>query len=272
MPSWVQPDQIGILRLHDAERLPRVPGQNRRIARFGESVADVPQSLRVVVHRKNAHPLSHTSPRGASRERWRNSRSDAPGRFDRKDGEVEPRSHARLLVGDRDRPIKVLAHCGHPYGGCRRGVPGLVGQQVAADLNDTAPVHLHQGLVWFDVDGEIFPAPCADEGAPCLLHQHCDLCRLGTDRQYALLDAYHVEKVGNQVMNVVGLFIDDAEELTDYCGVKVGGRTQHGGGGAPDAAAVELRVTPNHLFVVEAERKRWTPELRALATGVLSAG
>ena len=49
----------------------------------------------------------------------------------------------------------------------------------------------------------------------------------GANRQRARLDAGHVQQVGHQVVHVVGLLLDDPEELTDHRGVKVGGRTQH---------------------------------------------
>ena len=47
----------GLLLLHEAERLLRLPGHNRVVARPDESVADITQDLGVVIHRQNAQPL-----------------------------------------------------------------------------------------------------------------------------------------------------------------------------------------------------------------------
>ena len=56
----VQQHQVGVVRLHQARRLLRVA--NRRVTRPGERVPDVPERLRVVVHRKNARPLPLRAP------------------------------------------------------------------------------------------------------------------------------------------------------------------------------------------------------------------
>ena len=263
----------GLLLPHEPERLLRVPGHNRRVARLQEGVADVPERLGIVVHRQDAHPFPrsrHRSPGGGSGERREADGRAAHGLLDRRYREGEPRSHARPLalgpypapvrlhdpladgeaqarpgdaapqvvavgpgelpeqvrqslrryapplVGHRDRNVNVLPHYGHRDNGRLRGVFGRVGQQIADDLDDAPPVGHHQGQIGRNVDGEVVPAPRAAEGAPCPVHQHRHLRRFGSDRQRARLDARHVQQVGNQVVHVVGLLVDDPEELADH--------------------------------------------------------
>ena len=54
---------MGVVRRHEPRRLLRVSGHDRRVARIRERVPDVPERLRVVVHREDALPLPGLSVR-----------------------------------------------------------------------------------------------------------------------------------------------------------------------------------------------------------------
>ena len=69
----------------------------------------------------------------------------------------------------------------------------------------------------------LFLPPALVKVLPRPVHQHRHLRRFGRDRQRARLDARHVQQVGNQVVHVVGLLVDDPEKLTDHGRVQVGG-------------------------------------------------
>ncbi|MDE2715571.1 MAG: hypothetical protein OXI33_00960, partial [Chloroflexota bacterium] len=66
------------------------------------------------------------------------------------------------------------------------------------------------------------------------MQQHGEFRRLGTDRQLARLDAGRVQQVGDEVVHVVGLVLDDAEELAHHRRVELRGRVEDGGAGALD--------------------------------------
>ena len=64
----VQQRQLGLLLLHQAQRLLRVPGDHRPVARIDQGVPDVAQVVGVVVHHQHPHRLAglyRFPPRGA---------------------------------------------------------------------------------------------------------------------------------------------------------------------------------------------------------------
>ena len=142
--------------------------------------------------------------------------------------------------------MNVLPHGAYADDRRRRGVFGRVGQQVSQHLDDAPPVGDHQGQVGLDVDGQVVPAPRADEGAPCPVHQRRHPCGFGSHRQRACLDARHVQQVGYQVEHVVGLAVDDPEELPDHRGVTIVGRTQHGCRRALDGGERHPQLVAHH--------------------------
>ena len=87
------------------------------------------------------------------------------------------------------------------------GTPGF------ADLDDAPLVGHHPGQVRREVDADGLPAAAAHEGRPGPVDQGGDLRRLGVDRQRARVDAPRVEEVADEAVHVIGLRVDDAEEL-----------------------------------------------------------
>ena len=109
-----------------------------------------------------------------------------------------------------------------------------VGQEVGEHLDDAPPVGEYQGQARFDVDLQAVPGPGGGEGAPGPFHQRGQLGGFGADRQRACLDAGDVQQVGDQLFHVVGLVVDDPDELARHRRVEVGRRVHDRGGGAFD--------------------------------------
>ena len=145
-----------------------------------------------------------------------------------------PGGYAVPLVGHRERNMDVFPNDGHPDDRRLLGMPGRVGQQVAQNLHDAPSVRHHQGQVRLDFDDEAVPAPRVGEAVSGPVHERGHLRGFGIDRQRSRLDARHVQQVGDQSVHVVGLVLDDPEELADHRRIEVGGGIQDGGGGALD--------------------------------------
>ena len=123
---------------------------------------------------------------------------------------------------------------GNPDGGCLGRVPGRVGQEVGQYLDDAAAVGHHPGQIRRQVDPDGVPAFSTQEHVPGLFHQPGHLRGLGADRQRARLDATRIQQIVDQAVHVIGLVIDDAEELLHYGRVRGRRRPQRGGGRALD--------------------------------------
>ena len=92
----VQQDQVGLILLHEAQRLRRVGGHHRFVARPHEGVADVPERLGVVVHSQDAQLFR--APRSAGRGPTGGGRGDVPSLLHRRKGEGEPCAQARPVA------------------------------------------------------------------------------------------------------------------------------------------------------------------------------
>ena len=77
-------------------------------------------------------------------------------------------------------------------------------------------------------------AAAAQEGVAGLLHQVGDVGRLRGHREGAGVDAPGIQQVADQAAHVVGLVVDDAEELPHLGGVQIRRGVQDGGGGTLD--------------------------------------
>ncbi len=153
---------------------------------------------------------------------------------------------AGALVDDRHRHVHPLVHRRHPDRRRLGRVPGGVREQVAQDLDDALPVREHPRQVRRQVDQHGVPAPAAEVQGPGLLHDGLQTRRLGRDRQPARLDLRRVQQVGDQVAHVVGLLVDDPEELKRLGGPERGRRPQHRGGRALDRAQRALELVAHH--------------------------
>ena len=77
-------------------------------------------------------------------------------------------------------------------------------------------------------------APEAEKVVAGLLRQFLDLRRFGEHRQVASVDASRVRQIADQVQYVVGLIVDDVEELGHLGRDPRADGSQRGGGGALD--------------------------------------
>ena len=99
---------------------------------------------------------------------------------------------------------------------------------------DASPIDQHPRQVLRQIDAQGMPASAAQEGAPGLVHQARQLRRLRRHRQRAGLDAALVQQVRDEAPHVIGLSIDDPEELEHFGGIRGRSGAEHGGGGALD--------------------------------------
>ena len=127
--------------------------------------------------------------------------------------------HSSTLVGDGDRDAGVLLQSGHHDRGRRGRVLGGVGQEVGQDLDHALPVRRDWGEVRRQVDFYAVPCPAVQEGGHCLVDQRRQIGGLGSDRKRPRLDPRHIEKVVDKAAHMVGLFVDDPEELVRLGGI-----------------------------------------------------
>ena len=135
---------------------------------------------------------------------------------------------------------------GNPDGGRLGRVPGRVGQEVGQHLDDAAAVGHHPGQIRRQVDLDGVPAFSTQEHVPGLFHQAGHLRRLGADRQRARLDATRIQQIVDQAVHVIGLLIDDAEELLHHGRVRGRRRPQRGGGRALDGGQRNPEFVAHH--------------------------
>ena len=119
---------------------------------------------------------------------------------------------------------------GEDSGACRAALDEQVGQH----LLDAPPVGRHPRQVRRQVDEDGVPAAAAEERVPGPVDQRAHLRGLGIDGQGAGLDAPGVHQVADQAGHVIGLLVDDAEELPDLGRIEGPGGAQHRGGRALD--------------------------------------
>ena len=132
------------------------------------------------------------------------------------------------LVQDRELDVAVLVPRLDADRRRGRRVPGRVREEVAQHLYDALAVGHRPREIRREVDDDGVPAASAQEGGPGPVHERGDVRGLGRDGERARLDAPGVEEVRDEAPHVVGLPVDDAEELEQLGLVRDGGGTQHG--------------------------------------------
>ena len=124
---------------------------------------------------------------------------------------------------------------------------GRVREQVAEDLHDPLRVGHRAGQVLREVDHHGVAAAAGQEGRPGAVDQRGDARGLGAHRERARLDAPGVEQVRDQAAHVVGLAVDDAQELK-HLGRGRGGRgAEHGRRRALDRGQRRAELVAHHL-------------------------
>ena len=180
--------------------------------------------------------------------------------------------YASPLVRDGDGDVHVLHRCAHSDGGLIGRILGRVGEKVGQDLRQALSIRPDPGQVRREVDLDAVPRAAAQERLSCLVHQGRQIRGYGCDRQRARLDPRHVEKVADQAPHVIGLLVDDPEELEHLGGIDGRRGAQHGGRGAFDSGkrrpqlvahhAQELGPQPLQLFqrrrACSSSRPQWT--------------
>ena len=127
-------------------------------------------------------------------------------------------------------------------------MPGGVGEEVVQDLDDALAVGHHPGQVRRQVDAHGVPGAggAAQERLSRLVHEPGHRQRLSGDRQRARLDAPGVEEVVDEPAHVMGLLVDDAEELVHLGRVQPRGGAQQGGGRADDGGQRRPQLVADH--------------------------
>ena len=90
------------------------------------------------------------------------------------------------------------------------------------------------------------PAAAAQEGVPGPVHQARDLRRFGGYRERARVDAPDIQQVADQAAHVIGLLVDDAEELSHLGRVELRSGVQRGGGRTLDRGQRRAQLVAHH--------------------------
>ena len=90
------------------------------------------------------------------------------------------------------------------------------------------------------------PGAAAQEGVPGPVHQARDLRRFGGYRERARVDAPDIQQVADQAAHVVGLLVDDAEELAHLGRVELRSGVQRGGGRTLDRGQRRAQLVAHH--------------------------
>ena len=109
-----------------------------------------------------------------------------------------------------------------------------VGEQVVQHLGDALAVDHDMGQVARQVDMHGVAGVCAQERGSGLVDERRELGWRGIYGQGAGFDASDVEQIADESAHLVGLLVDDAEELAQLRPVEFARGGQHGGGGALD--------------------------------------
>ena len=142
--------------------------------------------------------------------------------------------------------MDAVAHRVDLDGGRLGSVPGRVGQQVVQHLDDAPPVCHHQGQVRRQVDVDGLPAAAAQERGPGLIHQGGHRGRFGVDRQRAGVEASRIQQVADQVVHLIGLCVDDPEELPHLRPVQGPRAAQHGRRRTLDGGERRAQLVAHH--------------------------
>ena len=130
-------------------------------------------------------------------------------------------------------------------GGLRR-VPSRVRKQVAENLNDSLRVGHHPGQIRGEINLYGLPAAAADESIASLVNQADHPGRLWGNRQCAGPDAPCIQQIADQIAHVIGLLVNDAEELDHLRRVEVLGGAQHRGRRALDRGQWSAQLMAHH--------------------------
>ena len=116
-------------------------------------------------------------------------------------------------------------------------MPRGVGQQVVQHLNDPLPVGHHSRQIVGQIDDHRVPAATGNERGSRRVRQRDHPGAFRVHRQRARLDATGVEQVADQPLHVIGLPVDDPEELQHLL--------RGSAGEAPSTAAAEPLMAAN---------------------------
>ena len=87
-------------------------------------------------------------------------------------------------------------------------------------LHEPLCVGPHAGQLRHHLDFDAAVVAAAQESVLRLLDHCSDVGGVGCDRQRPRLDTRQIQEIVDQVAHLVGLFLDDAEELTSLCGIQ----------------------------------------------------
>ena len=123
-----------------------------------------------------------------------------------------------------------------------------VGQQVVQDLDDALPVGHHPGQVRGQVDEDGVPAAPAQErgcgpGPPGLATSEGS----GVTDRVPVSMAPGIQQVADQAPHVIGLPVDEAEELNHLGRGRDRRGAQHAGGGALDRGQGSPQLVADHI-------------------------
>ena len=163
------------------------------------------------------------------------------------------RRHAPALVGDRDRDMRAVAHRRDPDGRGFGRVPGGVGEEVVQHLHDALAVGHHRRKPGRQVDEHGVPGAAREEGVARLVDERRHLRRLGLDRERARVDAPRVEQVGDEADHVIGLPVDDAEELAHLDRAEHPPGAEHRGGRALDGGQRRAQLVAHQAEELRAQ-------------------
>ena len=140
--------------------------------------------------------------------------------------------YAHALVRDGDGDVQVFQPRGDLDGRPLSRVPGCVGEEIVQHLDDPPTVRQYPGQVRRCVDLDAVPVAPAEKGVPRQFDHRRHVDRFGSDGERPRLDACEVQQIVDEVAHVVGMLLDDAEELEHLRLVERRRGVQHGGGGA----------------------------------------
>ena len=125
-------------------------------------------------------------------------------------------------------------------------MPGGVGEQVGEDLGHAALVSHYSGQVGLQIDVEVVSAACAEESISGLVDEFSYSGGFGGYGESTGFDAGDVEEVVDETAHVVGLLVDDAEELDHFGGVEGVGGAEYSSGRAFDGSEWHAQFVAHH--------------------------
>ena len=153
-----------------------------------------------------------------------------------------PRPSSATVIATWTPSRAAVTRMGEDSGACRAALENRVVQH----LDDAPPVGHRARQVRRQVDRHAVPAAAAQEGVPGPVHQGRDVDRLGVYRERARVDAPDIQQVADQAAHVIGLIVDDAEELAHLGRVELRSGIQRGGGRPLDRGQRRAQLVAHH--------------------------